>query len=123
MSLFIDKVEILSLQATLYGKRDLEANYYFGELTLKCEGREYILTTVQTYWDEEGGFSTIQIDLEKDEDTFSTCSYDLKAADFISKNLEAGFYLGIPHSSNEVKDIMLFIKNRGMIQVINLNQE
>jgi hypothetical protein len=123
MSTLIDKVEILSLQATLYGEHDPEVDYDFGALTLKCEGREYILDTIQTYWSEEEGISTIQIDLEKDEDTFSTCPYDLKAADFISENLEAEFYLGIRQSSNEVKDITLFIKNRDMRQAINVNQE
>lgn len=122
MRTFIDKVEILSLEIKLFGERDLNEDYDFGALTLKCEDRKYILDTVQAYWSEEGGFSTIQIDLEKDEEIFSTCKYDLKAEDFISKDLEAEFYLAGTFS-NSVESITLFVKNGEMTQAINVEQE
>ena len=122
MGTFIDKVKILSLEITLYGERDHNEDYDFGALTLKCEDREYILDTVQTYWSEEDGFSKVQVDLEKDDEIFSTCLYDLKAEDFISKDLEAEFYLAGTFS-NSVQHITLFIKNGEMTQAINVNQE
>lgn len=122
MSTFIDKVKILSLEIVLYEERDHNEDYDFGALTLKCEDREYILDTVQTYWSEGGGFSKIEIDLERDDEIFSTCPYDLKAVDFISKDLEAEYYLGGTFS-NSVESITLFIKNGDMTQAIDVNQE
>lgn len=122
METFIDKVKILSLEVLLYGERDLKEDYDFGALTLKCEEREYILDTVQTYWSEDEGFSKVHIDLERDDEIFSTCMYDIKQTDFISKDLDAEFYLG-GNFSNSVHSISLFVKHENMTQAINVNQE
>lgn len=122
MTTFIDKVKIISLVVILYGERQLTQDYDFGALTLKCKEREYILDTVQTYWTKEEGNSKVQIDLEKDEDVFSTCKYDLKAEDFISKHLKAEFYLG-GNFSNSVESITLFVRQGEMTQAINVNLE
>jgi len=59
----IDNVEIISLTAVLYGERNDEHEIDLGSLTIKREGREYILDVVQSYTEVKDGFTTIETDL------------------------------------------------------------
>ena len=122
MGTFIDKVKILSLEIKLYGDREQDQEYDLGALTLKREGREYILDSVSHVWEEQGGFSTIHVGLKRDDESFSTCEYDLKGSDFMYKDLEAEFYLGGTFSSS-IEQMTLFVKSGDMTQAINVNQE
>ena len=95
MTTKIDGVEILNLEFVMDGKRNETEDYDFGSLTLKHDGREYILDTVQTYWSDKHGVLTVTVELEQDLDTFPkpfASNYDLKATDLILHTPEAEFY-------------------------------
>jgi hypothetical protein len=118
----IKGVEILGLTINLLGVRNIEEDYDFGALTLKCEGREFILDVCQTYWDESSGDCEIKCDLEIDKDVFEDCKYDLEAVDLYNDELVAQFYIGGTFS-NIIDYMTLFIKHNGSTKAIDVIQE
>jgi len=70
----IDNVEILGLTIVLYGETDNSPSVVdLGAVTIKREEREYILDVVQSYSTPKDGFTTIETDLERDDNTFDEC--------------------------------------------------
>lgn len=121
----IDGVEILGVTIVLYGERTDNDEIDLGALTLKREGREYILDVVQSYTNVEDGFTTIETDLEKDEDTFDECPYDLTAEDLMSSDLVAEFFIGGDFTPT-IEHMTLFVRfggENGMTKAINVVEE
>lgn len=118
----IGRVEILSVAVVFYGKRNLNEDYDFGALTLSANNREYILDVVQTFWTEEGGFTTVECIVREDKDTFNECKFDLTDDDLMSHGLHAMFYVG-GNFSNTIEHITLFVKDGGMTKAINVKED
>jgi hypothetical protein len=118
----IDGVEVLGLTVKLLGTRNQDEDYDFGALTLKCDGREFILDVCQTSWDESSGDAEIECYLEIDKDIFEDCEYDLTATDLYSRGLIAEFYLGGTFS-NIVDYIELAVKHGGCTKIIEVEEE
>jgi hypothetical protein len=115
----IDGVTILGLEIKLYGEIQEDNQIDLGALTLRNGSREYILDTVQSNSSIDGGFTTIDVKLEKDEEIFSDCKYDLIATDFM--NLNGEFYIS---SDLNVETITLFVKfDGGLTQAIDIKIE
>ena len=108
----IDGVEILGVTVVLYGEVKETETVDLDALTIKCDGREFILDVVQSYRKFEGGFTTIETDLEKDEDTFKDCPYDITSTDLMSNNLDIEFFIDGDFSAN-IESITLFVKFGG----------
>jgi outer membrane receptor for monomeric catechols len=90
----IDGVTILGLEIKLYGE-------------------------IQEDNQIDGGFTTIDVKLEKVEEIFSDCKYDLIATDFM--NLNGEFYIS---SDLNVETITLFVKfDGGLTQAIDIKIE
>ena len=122
-NVFIDDVEILGLNIKMLGQRNNNEDYDFTTLTLKHENREYILDTYQVKFDESNGDLEAKCFLEKDEELFPDCKYDLKGYDLFDKDkLYATLFVdgGFP---NIIESITLFVKNNGCTIAINVNQE
>jgi hypothetical protein len=118
---FIHNIEILSLNVVLVGKIDVETD--LGAVTISREGREYILDDVQSYSTFEDGITSIETDLERDDELFSDCPYDITAEDLISDDLKVEFYIS---TENEIESMTLFIRiggAYGMTKAINVIQE
>lgn len=115
----IDGVTILGLEIELYGEKTQENEIDLGALTLRNEGREYILDAVKSYITTEGGFTTIEVELEKDEETFSDCKYDLQGSD-LENGMDAEFYIS---SDLNVEYITLFVKSGDCTKAIDVKQE
>lgn len=119
----IDGVEILGVTVVLYGEIEENETVDLGALTIKRDGREFILDVVQSYRKFEGGFTTIETDLEKDEDTFEDCPYDITSTDLMSDDLDIKFFIGGDFSAN-IEHITLFVKfPKGMVKAINIQSE
>lgn len=119
----IDNVEIISLTAVLYGERNDEHEIDLGSLTIKREGREYILDVVQSYTEVKDGFTTIETDLERDDETFAECPYDITAEDMMADDLFVEFYIA---SDLEVENLTLFVRfggENGMTKAINVVED
>lgn len=112
----IDGVEVLSLEIKLYGERENNTEIDLGGLTLSNNGREYILDVVQSFTTVEGGFTTIRCELERDNETFPDCKYDLTATDLMSY-VKPVFYI---NSELEIENMTLFVKNGNMTKAINV---
>ena len=118
---FIHNIEILSLNVVLVGKIDVETD--LGAVTISREGREYILDVVQSYSMFEDGITSIETDLERDDELFFDCPYDITAEDLISDDLKVEFYIS---TENEIESMTLFIRiggAYGMTKAINVIQE
>lgn len=121
----IDKAEILGVTIELYGERTDEDEFDLGALTLKRQGREYILDVVQSYTNIDGGFTTIETDLQKDEDTFDKCPYDLTDEDLMASDLVAELFVG-GNFAPTIEHITLFVRfggENGMTKAINVIEE
>ena len=120
----IDNVEILGLTVELYGETDNSPSVVdLGAVTIKREGREYILDVVQSYTTPKDGFTTIETDLERDDDTFDECPYDITAEDLMSDDLVAEFYIA---SELPVETLTLFVRfggEDGMTKAINVVED
>jgi hypothetical protein len=118
---FIDGVEILSLDIVLVGEKDVETD--LGAVTISCEGREYILDVCQSYSKFENGLTTIETDLERDDEVFGECPYDITAVDLMSSDLKVEFYIA---TENEIESMTLFVRFggvNGMTKAIDVIQE
>ena len=119
---FIDGVEILSLDIVLVGEKDVETD--LGAVTISCEGREYILDVCQSYSTFENGLTTIETDLERDDEIFVECPYNITAVDLMmSSDLKVEFYIA---TENEIESMALFVRFggvNGMTKVIDVVQE
>ncbi len=119
----IDGVQILGVTIELYGEREDHHEIDLGAVTIKREGREYILDVVQSYTEVKDGFSTIETDLERDDETFDECPYDITAEDLMSDDLVAEFYIV---SDLEVENLTLFVRfggEDGMTKAINVVED
>ena len=58
-----------------------------GAVTIRCEGREYILDVGKTEIVDEDGMYNIYCHLFYDPDTFADCKYDLLVEDLINPNI------------------------------------
>jgi hypothetical protein len=122
---FIDGVEILGVTVILYGEIEENEHVDLGALTIKRDDREYILDVVQSYTKFEGGFTTIETDLEKDEDTFEDCPYDITSVDLMSNDLQLEFFIDGDFSAN-IEHITLFVRfggENGMTKAIDVQSE
>jgi len=116
----INGVEILGVTIVLYGEIEPTETVDLGALTIKRGNREYILDVVQSYRNFEGGFTTIKTDLEKDEETFAECPYDITASDLMSNDLNIDFFIDGDFSAN-IEHITLFVKfPNGMTKAIDV---
>ena len=115
----IDGIQILGLEIKLYGERTQEDEIDLGALTLRKDEREYILDSVQSYTTTEGGFTTIEVDLEKDEELFPDCKYDLTALDLFD-GVEGEFFIS---SDLNVEYITLFVKMGKTTKAIDIKQD
>lgn len=129
----MENVEILGVEVSFYCEVN-RSNYDFGSLNLECEGREFVLDVVQTYYedDSEGG-STIECEVEVDFDTFpktevkgeeynSSNLYNLEAEDFFNKNLKATLFIGDEYEE-EPESITLFVKVNNTTIAINVEKD
>jgi len=121
----IDGVEILGVTIVLYGEIEKDECVDLGALTIKRDGREYILDVCQSYTTFKGGFTTIETDLVKDEETFSECPYDITAMDLMSDDLDIQFFIDGTFSPS-IEYITLFVRFggiNGMTKAIEVQSE
>jgi len=116
----IDGVEILSLEVVLYGERSNTDEVDLGAVTLTHEGREYILDVTQSFTCTGDGFTQIECRLERDDDTFPDCKYDLTAVDLMLGDVDATFYIS---SDLPVEEINLFVRQGDCTKAIDVVQE
>lgn len=90
-----------------------------GAINLACEGREYAIDTIQSYWYKEDGEEHIEVKLAENREELDDCNYQLTDADFHNPNLVADIYIGGEFSAN-IKHATLFIKQGKMTKAINL---
>ena len=106
--------------------RFLVTNPYLGAVTLKRDGREFILDVCQSYTydddDCESG-TIIQCDLEIDEDTFEDCPYDLTMEDLLSDLISAEFFIESDEVDFEVEQIILMFNHEGEHKSIKVTEE
>ncbi len=118
----MDKVEFLGVRINMFGERDIDVDYDFGGVTLECEGREYILDVVQTFWEEENGDANVYCELAVDKDTFEDCKYNLTSVDLLGNNLKATMFFDGTFP-NIIESMTLFVKSGGMTKAIDLEQD
>jgi len=95
------KIEEIEFYLDITLDRFIVTNPYLGAVTLKRDGREFILDVCKSYqYDDDDCCSgtTIQCDLEVDKDTFEDCPFDLTVEDLLSEDIYAEFYIS---SENE----------------------
>jgi hypothetical protein len=92
--------------------------YDLGVLTLKRSTRTLMLDVVQTYSNDENHHTTIECDLEYDEDLFSDKYKDLKESDLLGLD-EATLFIGHDWEV-EPDSITLFVKSGGSTRAIDL---
>ena len=92
--------------------------YDLGVLTLKRSTRTLMLDVVQTYSNDENHHTTIECDLEYDEDLFNDKYKDLKESDLLGLD-EATLFIGHEWEV-EPDSITLFVKSGGSTRAIDL---
>ena len=118
----MENVKFLGVEIVFEGKTtngDLEQG--FGAITLSCDGREYILDVVNSYWFDKIGETLVECNIEEDREIFSECKYDLTVDDLFDPNLKATIFIG--DFSNELISATLFIKSGNCTKAINLELE
>lgn len=114
MSKKIKDVEFLGVEFNFYCKIP-EGCLNLGILKLECEGRTFELDTVRSTWSNEGGGTTVMVDLEVDEEVSDTCKFDLLKSDLNSKELKISLWFeGIEVDDEDYVDpdsVTLFIKH------------
>ena len=113
-----------SLKITL--DRFLTTSPYLGALTLKREGREFILDVYESYQyddDDCAGATEIQCKLEIDEDTFEDCPFDLTMEDLLSDDVSAEFWIDGEDEDFEVESMFLFFEHNGEQKSIKVEEE
>lgn len=92
-----------------------------GSLTLKKDGRSYLLGVVGSSLSEDE--FTICCELEEDREELTESNYDLTEVDLLSRNLdEATLYIGCEYIE-EPDSITLLIRSNGCTMVIDLKQD
>jgi hypothetical protein len=127
----IDGVEILSLVIDFYCTIPLGC-LNLGLVTIKHEGRSYVLDTVSSKWSEENNHTTVTVFLEKFEEDEDS-KFDLTKWDLHEDNLDVKLWL---EEAIEVADghyvdpesITLFVRfpnedGSGMTKAINVTIE
>lgn len=122
----IDGVEILGVTIKLYGELDRTTEHIdLGAVTIKRGDREYILDIVQSYTNVEGGFTTIETDLERDDDTFPDCPYNITASDLMSNDVSVDVFIDGDFSQT-IEHMTLFVRfngGKGMTKAIDVVSE
>ena len=90
-----------------------------GAINLACEGREYAIDTIQSYWYKEDGEEHIEVKLAENREELDDCNYQLTDTDFHNSNLVADIYIDGEFSAN-IKHATLFVKQGEMNMAINL---
>lgn len=121
----IDGVEILGVTVVLYGERTDDDEIDLGSVTISRDGREYMLDVCQSYTKIDGGFTTIETDLERDDELFEDCTYDITSTDLMSSDLLVSLYIGGDHSLT-IEHMTLFVRfggENGMTKAINVVED
>jgi hypothetical protein len=119
----IDGVEILGVTIKLLGEITDNDEIDLGAVTIKRDDREYILDVTQSYTNTDGGFTTIETALERDDEYFSDCPYDIPAVDLMSNELVVEFYIA---SDLPIESLTLFVKfggEDGMTKAIDVVED
>lgn len=125
----IKGIKIGNVEVVISGERDWDKDYDFGALTLRCEDREFILDTVQSYTDgpEETGedFTRITLEVEPDEDIFDECPYNLTKRDLLDaehNDLVRELFIGGTFE-NEIISITFYFEADGQDYQLQIEQE
>ena len=113
-------VEILGVEIHFEIKvtNEIRNSIDLGSLTLKKDGRSYILDTVQSWIDSNGYM--IECKVMEDRELFSDCKYDLTEVDLMLGDLdEATFFIGDEYIE-EPTHMTLLVKSGGMTKAIEL---
>ena len=92
--------------------------YDLGSLTLKRSTRTLMLDVVQSYTNDENNHTTIECDLEYDEDVFKGKYKDFKESDLLGLD-EGRLFIGHDWEV-EPDSITLFVKSGGSTRAIEL---
>jgi len=115
------KTQFISVDVQLDNLLDHDNEFTdFGSVNLCCEGREYSMDVVQSYWYDEKGATRIELKLAEDREVLDDCNYQLTDVDFHDTNLVADIYIGGEFVA-EVEHATLFIKQGEMTKAINLS--
>jgi len=90
-----------------------------GSVNLACEGREYAIDVVQSYWYKEQGQEYIEIKLAEDREELNDCNYQLRDEDFHNPNLVGDIFIDGDFEAN-IEHATLFIKQGEMTKAIDL---
>ena len=85
----IDNTQILYLQITLNNEHIDTNDWDVGALTLSNNGREFILDPYYTTFNFIDGILNLTVHLERDDETFPDCDYDLTEEDLFDDNCNA----------------------------------
>ena len=105
------------------GKQDPNEDYNFSSITLECEGRECGLDVTKSTSDyrEKGDYTNYQMYLDKDEEIFDECLYDLTLEDMSNPNLKVSFWIDGTFE-NEIQLIQFATKIDGKLEWVDVQQ-
>lgn len=120
MSTIITLGNIGTIEILLSGNQ-VDTDIDLGSVTLKHEGREFILDVCRSnrYYDEDEDQTLIEAYVEIDEEIFPDCPYDLTEDDLKSKTLSAEIFI----SSEEWTDTpvsMFLYANVGNVEDLSI---
>lgn len=114
------KTQFLSVEVQLVDVLDHDNEFAdFGSVNLCCEGREYSMDVIQSYWYKENGSERIELKLSENREELDDCNYQLTDDDFHHPKLVGDVYIGGEFGSN-IEHATLFIKQGEMTKAINL---
>ena len=90
-----------------------------GSVNLACEGREYAIDVVQSYWYNEDGQEHIELKLCENREELDDCNYQLRDEDFHNPNLVGDIFIDGDFEAN-IEHATLFIKQGEMTKAIDL---
>ena len=114
---------IIETEIVLIGNQ-LDTELDYGAITLKNDGREFILDVIQTvrHYNDIEMLTTIDVQLEIDKDLFEDCKFDLTDLDLLSSNLSAEMFFRID-DERDIKSMIMFIEVRQTRKPIILKLE
>jgi hypothetical protein len=128
----IKGIEFLGLEVSFYSKIP-NGNVNLGVVRLECEGRTFVLDTIETEWSHEDGGTLLSIKLEAGIDgcTKEECdsNFDITAIDLFSGNVKGTLWIEEDIEDEdgvtvEPDSISLFYRfNDGLTSVIELEVE
>ncbi len=121
------KLEEIEFNLKITLDRFVERNSVnLGALTLKRDGREFILDVCQSYtYDDEdcAGATEIQCDLEVDRELFEDCPFDLTVEDLLSEDIFAEFFISSEDEDFEVENMSLHFTINGESKSIKVIED